>query len=246
MASSAFPGATGASVTVTLENVGARTLRWSTYGCETILSVGARMGSVWAEGAEHPRPFGSFKEMVLEEYQGATGVIALLTSSSPFHDLEGLACPDVVLAHHLEPGERVQAMVQVAGRAFGPNGPAPAGPVVLFANLHDWYRGPLQTGFIDPPSIEVELSAELRDGRSVALLSASQAIDVALGDATVQDILIRNPMLRDYEPFSIAYDELTLQWRLVLTDTQSNAGAHAVTIVIDAMGARVLEVRRAG
>jgi hypothetical protein len=241
---STFSDAQDARVTTTVENVGSRTFRWSTYGCETTVRVVARTGLVWNPGAQHPQPFERFKEYALEEFDPSTGPIQLRTNAHPFDDLAGASCPDVGVEHHLAPGESVRSRARIVAIASGPHGPAPAGPVLVLVGVHDWYRGDAHLPFVDTPGIDVELPIELVGGRAPEMTSGPQAIDVALGSVVVQDVVIRNPTFGQLQPVTLALDAAAGLWRLSLTDSEHPEGVRRVTVIIDALDALVLEVEQ--
>jgi hypothetical protein len=234
-----------ARVTTTIENLGSRTLRWSTYGCETTVRVVARTNSTWNPGAEHPRPFQGFKGYALEEFDPSTGPIQLRSSAHPFDELSGAACAEVVVQHRLAAGESVRSRARIVALASGPHGPAPAGPVLILAGIHDWYRGDVHFPFVDTPGIYVELPVELVGGRAPEMISGAQAIDVALGSEIVRDVVIRNPMFGQLDPVALALDAAAGEWRLTLSDSEHRDGIRRLTVIIDALDARVLEVQQA-
>jgi hypothetical protein len=109
--------------------------------------------------------------------------------------------------------------------------------------LPEWYRGRQISGLIHPPPIGVSLAVELVQGRPTELISAGQAVDVALGSVDVQDVLIRNPLLGQFEPFSLALDAEAAHWLISLTDSERPEGPRTVTAVVDALQARIITVR---
>jgi len=238
-----FSNAAGLTVTTTVENLGSQMLHWSSYGCEAGVGVGARTGWMWSVGADHAAPFQGFKGWVLEEFDPSTGPIRLRSSSGPFEGIAGDACPDVTVRHQLAPGRRVRFTSRISGLAGGPHGLAPAGPVLVLVTLHDWYRGKLTSAFIDTPSIGVTLPVELVDGRPPGLISAGQAVDVALGSRDVQDAVVRNLRLSLFSPAELAYDAAATQWLVSLTDAGNPSGSRRITVVIDALKAEIVEVR---
>jgi hypothetical protein len=94
-----------------------------------------------------------------------------------------------------------------------------------------------------PPAIGVSLAVELIQARPTELISAGQAVDVALGSAEVQDVLIRNPLLGQFEPYSLALDSEAAHWLISLTDSERPEGSRTLTVVVDALRARVITVR---
>jgi hypothetical protein len=241
-----FASADGLWVTTTLENVGGNMLRWTTDGCGIHVGLSARTGVDWAYGAEQPEPFKTYKDWVLDRYSNWEPYpIHLETTPEWGVDKGEFGCADLAVGHELEPGGRIAArhfVRAVTGRG-GKYGLPPAGPVLLTGSFDGWRRGKEDPDTVRHEPLFVHLAVELVDGRDPMLLSPGQAIDVALGNDMVQDLLRRWDGIARFSPTSLAFEPGTEEWHVGLTWAGNTSEARSVLVAIDARAARVLGVR---
>jgi hypothetical protein len=106
------------------------------------------------------------------------------------------------------------------------------------ARNRSWWRGGEDPELVHDP-IEVRLPVAIVDGRDPGLLSAAQAIDVALVDPDFRRLLEANPSIQDWDmPVAVRFDMASSLWEVGLRTKDGNG----VVVHIDSATAGVVRV----
>jgi hypothetical protein len=243
--SSSFSSTDGLWVTTRLENIGSKTLRWATDGCMTHVGIRAATAWAWTYGAEQPAPFGTYKDWALERHPDWQPLpIHLAVTPEQYVGRGSFGCADMGFGHELAPGAQIteRKLVDAKVNRDGTLGIAPAGPVLLTATFDDWYRADEDPDVVQHDPLVTSLAVTMTGGRDPRLISAGQAIDVALQSPAVQALLIANPRVQQFAPTSVSYDDAEEQWLLSLSFFDRVAGQHDVVVSVDAREATMVAV----
>lgn len=224
--------------------MGSNTLHWITDGCSINVLVWASMPSQWAYGVEQPAPFDRFKDWALQRYEGDEHYpIGLDVVPDWGVDKGNFGCADLGMGHDLKPGAKLIARLFVRVSLGDENwyGTPPSGPVLLTGSFNTWYRGAEDLDAVNHDSLVVKLVVKLKDGRDPGLLSAGQALDVALGNGQLRSQITAYPSVPDFVPTSVVLDEDRGQW-VIGAGFERAAGAEPITIRVDARTARIVQV----
>jgi hypothetical protein len=242
--------ASGASTwaTATLENLGARPLRWYPEGCGLPLWVRAELPFAWAYGQQQPGYF-VFKQWVLgaplpshrfpirlqvtEEPQSSRGCLSTRLASGD--SVQGRYLLNATTLFHAQYGPD-----QATEEAWAP----PPGPVDLTASLGFWWRGNEDPDEVDRPTVDVHLPFEVTGGRDMRLISPGQAVDVALGSPELRDALVTHPRIDQLTSTLLSLDEADGTWTTEVTysDAVYFGLEHRVTVVVHAVEGTILRV----
>lgn len=181
----------GALALVTIENTGARILRWLNDGCDTNAGIVARMPATWRDSALDVSPqLAPYREWLREEAVVNEPIwLRFLKSGRAPRRFSG--CADLGVPKELAPGRKVTQQFTWDGFAAPRLGLPPSGPATLTARFERWSRpGPGKDG----TSIEVTLDSWVLRGRPDEYLSPAEVIDAALADDRLASWLVTRPL----------------------------------------------------
>jgi hypothetical protein len=202
-------------VTTILTNTGHDTLRWITDGCSIHVGVRGEMAMHWQAGFVQAGAAKTFKDWAfVAEIAAIEQPIMLDLTPEPFVLQGDFGCADLGIPHSLEPGRRIVERHQWAGDAAPHQGPPPSGPARLIATFRSWWRGPADLDATND-EIVVRLPVQIVDGRDPRLMSAGQAIDVALTVPAFRRLLETHPSIQDWDmPVIVRFNEAVGAWQV--------------------------------
>ncbi|HET9851809.1 MAG TPA: hypothetical protein VFP56_04805 [Candidatus Limnocylindrales bacterium] len=231
-------------MTTRLENTGSKVLHWITDGCQIHVGLGAQLAMEWSYGMEQPAPFKRFKDWTLERYDADDRYPIRLDTVPDWGVDEGqFGCADLGMGHDLKPGRKLTARMLVRVNMWPDHwyGRPPAGPVLLTGSFGTWWRGDEDMDSVQHESLVANLVVDLMDGRDPALISAGQAVDVALSDTQLQAQLLEWPDVPNFVPTTIVLDETREEW-IFGAGFERASNVRPITIRIDAREARIVAV----
>lgn len=234
-------------VTATLENLGARPLRWYPEGCGLPLWVRAELPFAWTYGQQQPGYF-VFKQWVLgSPLPSDRFPIRLQLTQEP--DATGVACPRELESGASLHGRYLMNATTLFHAQYGPDHwveeawAPPSGPVDLTASFGLWWRGNVDPDEVDRPTVEVHLPFEVTGGRDMRLISPGQAVDVALGSAELREALVTHPRIDQLISTRLSLDAVTSRWTVAVSYPGSSFGSeHHVTVLVDGIAGRIIKV----
>ena len=152
-------------------------------------------------------------------------------------------CADLGVGHDLKPGRKLVARMFMRVNYWLDHwyGRPPSGPVLLTGTFGTWYRGDEDMDTVHHDALVASLVVKLQDGRDPEWISPGQAVDVALGDPSLQAQILEWQEIPNFVPTTVVLNEAAGQW-IVGTGFERASGARPLTIRIDAREARILTV----
>jgi len=223
--------------TSTLTNTGRDVLHWMTDGCSIHVAVHGEMPLRWARGFRQVGVAGTYKTWAeTADLPPHDMPVWLDFLDKRFVGIGDFGCADLTVGHELKPGDPAIERYRWDGTA-GQMGPIPPGAAVLVGSFGTWWRGAAFADSRQP--IEVRLPVDVESDRDPRLLSAGQAIDVALTVPAFQALLERYPQIQDWNtPNLVRFDYGRDVW---LVDLLVNDGLRA-TVQVDPLTGAVVRV----
>ncbi|MBA2718796.1 MAG: hypothetical protein H0U52_06080 [Chloroflexi bacterium] len=233
----------GAWITTTLRNTGRDTLRWMTDGCAIHVGAHGEMPFRWAKGF--------LQAGVAKTYKNWAYVANLPAPESPiwlsavperFVGKATFGCADLGVPHELAPSREVRQRHHWDGQAAPDLGLPPNGPAEWIGTFQTWWRqADPGAEFAENPRdpLLVRLPAGIVGGRDPGMLSAGQAIDVAVTVPALRALLEANPSIQDWDmPITTRFDHPRALWQIGL---KTNDG-FSVLVQIEPLTAAVVRV----
>jgi hypothetical protein len=224
---------------VTIENTGARLLKWTNDGCDTNAGVIAMMPATWRESSMNvSSELEPYRDWLREEARAGEPIWLRFTKAQHLR-YRSIGCADLGIGRELAPGRKVTQEFTWDGHASPRLGLPPSGPVTLTSRFERWNRpGPGSDG--DP--IEVTLDSWVLHGRPANYLSPAEAIDAALADDRLASWLVTRP-LRDSATAIAEYDRDLGLWAVGLLMYRDEGDPILHAAFVDAVTGDVIAIR---
>lgn len=194
-------------ITTTFENTGRDTVGWMTDGCSIHVGTHGEMAFRWAPGFVQEGAAKTFKDWAIDTEASIHRPIWLNALPERFVGGRDLACADLGVGHELKSGRTIRERHRWDGQTGGDLGMPPSGPAEWIGEFRTWWRAS-DPGAAFPETrepIAVRLPVEIVGGRDPRLLSAGQAIDVAVTVPSFRALLERFPSIRDWRMSRIVW-----------------------------------------
>jgi hypothetical protein len=230
-------------VTTSVTNTGRDDLIWFHDGCVISVGVNGQLENArYRAGAALPVPFHVMKGYLLDVRAIRDGDIWVGFTPERFIGKGSIGCADIRISDRVRPGGSISQRAQWNGLGYLYGPPPPTGIVDLVGSFsYYWRKTTGEPEDITKQVIDVHLRTWVVGGTE-ALLDPGEAVDAALADPRLPQILARLELRNANEPF-LRYDLATATYAIgVLVDgdpPQTTSTLH--TTIVDAHTGDVID-----
>lgn len=217
--------------TATVVNIGADDVAWLHDGCAVAVNLwGSMQGATWRPGRTQVGVAANFKSAAFKQFGLKDGAIVVDFTPEKYINKKGsYGCADIGITETLPPGGSIVERTRWSGVAGLQLGPPPTGFVELTASArYFWREARGEPPDVTKALIDVPLPAWIENDVT-AVLHPSEAIDVALLDPRLVDVLERRKIGNANEPI-VQFDPTTGSWQIGLLDHGEQPRAHLVFV----------------
>lgn len=226
-----MPGGELTWATATVTNVGADDVAWLHDGCAVAVYIwGPMEGASWRPGQTQVGVAANYKSAALRQLGVEDGAVVIRFTPERFVNKKGsYGCSDIGITETLEPGKSIVERARWDGVAGQLLGAPPTGFVELTGSFRYFWRAAMG----EPPDVTTALIdvpvPALIDSQVPPIIHPAEAIDAALLDARLVDVLERRKIGHANEPI-VRFDPTIGTWQVGLLDHGDQPRAHLVLI----------------
>jgi len=231
LARNPMPAGERTSLTLTITNTGDDPLQY--YPCGEVMPVSASLTDPFRSGRLLAGPAVEWKRFLLGQFDSEAPGAPTILFLADGQDGSSSGCGDVLIVTSLAPGKTVRQNVSWDGQRFRGLGPPRTSPIDLVGTFR-FDRGDVLAE--NPPEdrqvVEVHLDAWI-DGPGPPVLDPAEAVDIALTDARLTDVLARRE-LRNGNEGLVRYVAAIHRYRVGIVESGSLPVAQVHMLEIDA------------
>ena len=238
-----MPAGAPTVITTTIENLGPDPLAWSTDGCEVALwPHGTMPDRRWRLGLEWADPTAAeYKSWTLDRIRSSGGEVSIGFVPERLADQVDagtFGCGDIAIGEQLAPGASSSDRLVWDGVADRVRSSPPSGPVLLTATFGRFWRGAVEPPEVTAEPIELDLPAWIEGGQPAPAVHPGEAIDAALREPRLLDLVSRRDLGNATEPL-LRLDPDAGAWQVGLLDHGDAPRIHYV--VVDATSGAITD-----